>query len=416
MKYVLGCLFSALLGAGFVHWLADARPHSADAQEGRFNRGPSLGRPTGEPRERFREPEPDRDFDRNADNAPPPRRGMLPPDDGLSPEERIAVNVYETCNKGVVNITTKLTKGETFLFLELAAEGAGSGSIIDRKGHILTNYHVVEDASHISCTLADGKSYDGTVVGADPVNDVAVLKIDAPEDSLFPIPLGDSGSLKVGMRVFAIGNPFGLERTMTTGIISSLNRTLQVYRDRSIKSIIQIDAAVNPGNSGGPLLNGRGEIIGVNTAIASKTGQNSGVGFAIPVNMVTRVVPELLAHGRYIRPESGILRVFQTEKGLLVAQITPNGPAEAAGLRGPKMTKQRRGPFTVDRMDRSAADLIIEVDGEKIKTADDFLASIDTRKPGDVIELTVVRDGKNVRVPLKLGKAETHQADKRGGK
>lgn len=404
MKYVFGCLCSAVLGAAMTLWLADPLPHAADAQEGRFNRGPSLGRPNDE----FRARNPDRD------DAPPPRRAVPTPDDGLSPDERIAVGVYENCNKGVVNITTKLTKGETFLFLELAAEGAGSGSVIDRKGHILTNYHVVEDASHISCTLYDGKSYDGTVVGSDPVNDVAVLRIDAPEDVLFPIPLGDSAGLRVGMRVFAIGNPFGLERTMTTGIISSLNRTLQVYRDRSIKSIIQIDAAVNPGNSGGPLLNSHGELIGVNTAIASKTGQNSGVGFAIPVNLVTRVVPELIAHGRYVRPESGILRVYQTEKGLLVAQVTPNGPAEAAGLRGPKLTKQRRGPFTVERMDRSAADLIIEVDGEKVKTADDFLASIDTRKPGDVIELTVVRDGKNVRVPLKLTRSETAQSDKRG--
>src|SRR5690606_38519378 len=163
-------------------------------------------------------------------------------------------------------------------------------------------------------------------------------------------------------RVFAIGNPFGLERTMTTGIISSLNRSLQIRGNRTVKSIIQIDAAVNPGNSGGPLLDTRGRLIGMNTAIPSRNGQSAGVGFAIPSNLITRVAPQLIRHGRVIRPEIGILRVYETDDGLLVARLTPGGPAERAGLRGPQITRSKRGPFVMERVDRSAGDLIIKVD------------------------------------------------------
>ena len=175
----------------------------------------------------------------------------------------------------------------------------------------------------MAVTLHDGKTYDATFVGADPINDIAIIKIDAKKEVLFPIVLGDSNRLRVGMRVYAIGNPFGLERTLTTGIISSLNRSLQIHRNRTIKSIIQIDAAINPGNSGGPLLGSHGKLIGMNTAIASKTGQSSGVGFAIPVNLIARVIPQLIEHGRIFRPELGIEKVSETDKGLRIAQITP---------------------------------------------------------------------------------------------
>ena len=197
--------------------------------------------------------------------------------------------------------------------------------MLDKSGHLLTNFHVVGDAQEVTVNLHDGKSYDATYVGGDPINDVAVIKIDAAPEVLYPVTFGESGDLRVGMRVFAIGNPFGLERTLTTGIISSLNRSLQIHGNRTIKSIIQIDAAINPGNSGGPLLDTHSRLIGINTAIASKTGQSAGVGFAIPINLIARIVPQLIAKGHVVRPEIGISRVYQTEQGLLIASADPQG-------------------------------------------------------------------------------------------
>lgn len=323
---------------------------------------------------------------------------------GLTPDEAVNVAVYEAANRSVVNIESKSVR--TGILLETHAEGAGSGAVIDKQGHILTNYHVVQDATTIQVALFNSESYEGKLVGADPLNDVAVVKIDAPEEELFPIVMGDSKSLKVGMRVFALGNPFGLERTLTTGIISSLNRSLQIRANWSIKSIIQIDAAINPGSSGGPLLDAHGRLIGINTAIATTSGQSAGVGFAIPVNMVQRVVPQLLKHGRVIRAETGIIRVFQTDEGLIVAELKSGGAAEKAGLKGPKVTRSRRGPFTVERVDRSAADVIVGVNGEKTTTVEDFLGYIDEQRPGDVVQIEVLRDGERVAVPVKLTASE----------
>lgn len=322
--------------------------------------------------------------------------------DGLTPEEAVNIAVYQAANRSVVNITTKAVQSGRFSLLELQSEGSGSGSIIDKAGHVLTNNHVVEGATQISVTLYSGESFDATIVGADPVNDIAILKLDAPEDQLYPVEFGDSRKLRAGMRVFALGNPFGLERTLTTGIISNLNRSLQIHGNRTIRSIIQIDAAINPGNSGGPLLDAHGKLIGINTAIATTSGQSAGVGFAIPVNLVTRVVPQLLAYGKVVRPEVGITKVFETEKGLLIAQMKPGGPAERAGLRGPKVVRARRGPFITESVDRAAADRIMAVDGRKISTADDFLGYVEDKKPGDVVRLTIVRDGQEIEVPLTL--------------
>ena len=231
--------------------------------------------------------------------------------------------------------------------LDVSSEGSGSGSVLDRKGHILTNFHVIEEAQEVGVnSLRRQKSYDAKLVGADPNNDIADHQDRRPTaKSCFPIELGDSSEMRVGMRVFAIGNPFGLERTMTTGIISSLNRSLNIRGTRSIKSIIQIDAAVNPGNSGGPLLNAHGRLIGMNTAIASRNGQSAGVGFAIPSTLIARVVSQLIAHGRVIRPEIGILMVHPTEKGLLIAKLTPDGPASPG--RTPRASHRQETPRPV---------------------------------------------------------------------
>jgi S1-C subfamily serine protease len=287
------------------------------------------------------------------------------------------------------------------LAFEITAEGTGSGSILDKAGHIVTNFHVIADASDVVVTAHDGKQYDAVFVGADPENDIAVIRIKAPPEVLYPVALGDSSRLRVGMKCFAIGNPFGLERTLTTGTISSIDRSLQV-RSRSIKQIIQIDAAINPGNSGGPLIDTHGRLIGINTAIASKTGQSAGVGFAIPANLVARVVTELIRHGKVIRPEVGV-QLLKTERGLLVAQLQPGGPAERAGLRGPRITRRGTSLLGVTRIDYSAADIVLAVDGEEVKSQDDFLNAIERKRPNDQVELTVLRDGKRINLSVTLG-------------
>jgi S1-C subfamily serine protease len=385
MRHFAGSFLAAVLASGITaYWLQGPSETRATAQE--------RSRRTAAPVE-----------------AVAPHAARLYDADGLTPEESINVAVYEAVNRSVVNITSK-ARGERFLLMELQSEGSGSGAVLDADGHILTNYHVVQDAQVIQVTLFNGESYDAQVVGADPLNDLAVIRVDAPRDELFPVTLGDSRSLKVGMRVFALGNPFGLERTLTTGIISSLNRSLQIRGGWTIKSIIQTDAAINPGSSGGPLLDSHGRLIGINTAIATTTGQSAGVGFAIPSSLVQRVVPQLIRHGRVIRPEIGIVRVYQTEKGLLVAQLRPNGPAEKAGLRGPKITRTRRGVIVMERVDRSAADLIIAVDDQKVATADDFLSYIDEKKPGDEVVLTIIREGKKLKVPVPLASSEPQAA------
>ena len=334
----------------------------------------------------------------------------FPPADEYTPEERVNIYVYEQVNRSVVNITTEIGGGRFMMFETPGDQGAGSGSVIDRHGHILTNYHVIEEAKSIQVTLYDGNSYDARLVGVDPSTDVAVLKVDAPAEVLVPVSIGDSTRLKVGQRVFAIGNPFGLERTLTTGIVSSLNRSLPARNSRKIKSIIQIDAAINPGNSGGPLLDSHARLIGMNTAIASRTGQNTGVGFAIPASVIARVVPQLISKGRVVRPDSGISRVLETDNGLLIATLLPDGPAERAGLRGFRIVRQKRrqGPFVYEyeTVDRNAADLIVAVDGEKVVTADDFLTAIETKQPGQEVTVEVVRNGRKVQVSLQLAEGD----------
>jgi S1-C subfamily serine protease len=325
----------------------------------------------------------------------------------FTPEEQTNIAVYEAGNRSVVNINTKATVAAGFFLVEVPSEGAGSGIVLDGQGHILTNYHVVEGAREIQVMLHDGSSHAARVVGIDPATDVAVIRVDAPSESLQPAVFGMSHDLRVGQRVFAIGNPFGLERTLTTGIISSLNRSLPTKTGRTIKSIIQTDAAINPGNSGGPLLDSRGRLIGMTTAIASRTGQSSGVGFAIPVGTLRRLVPQLITRGRVIRPDAGIARVFQSEAGLMVAAVVPDGPADRAGIKGFRVVRERRrqGPFVTEfeRVDRTGADLIVAVDGQKVRTADDFLSAVESRNPGDKVLVRVSREGHELDVPVVLG-------------
>lgn len=324
----------------------------------------------------------------------------------LLQDEKNSIEIYEKNNKSVVNITTRGVQVDEFFLLAVPTAGSGSGFVYDKSGHIVTNYHVVENAKEFVVTLYNGQQYSASLVGVDPNNDLAVLKIQISSEKLFPVRFGTSQGLKVGQKVLAIGNPFGLERTLTTGVISSLGRTLRSESGRLIKGIIQTDAAINPGNSGGPLLNSTGLIIGVNTAIVSKVGQSSGIGFAIPINTVKKIVKNLILYGYVIRPNIGILQVYETGQGLLIAQLEPNGPAEISGLKGPKLIIQRAGAIEYRAVDRSQADLIYAIDGKEIKALDELLDYIELKKPGTVVNVSVIRKGARITVPVKLGKTQ----------
>lgn len=320
----------------------------------------------------------------------------------LTPDEMVNINVYNVANRSVVNITTLAITPEEAMFGIMPHSGSGSGAIVSAEGYIVTNLHVLEHAQTIRVTLFDGTTETAELIGSDPYNDIAVIKINPKGKKLCPIEMGDSATLVVGRRVFAIGNPFGLERTMTQGIVSSVGRSLRTESGRMVRGIIQTDAAINPGNSGGPLLDTQARMIGLNTAILSRSGQSAGIGFAIPVNIVKRLVPELIANRRIIRPELGILQVQQTDSGLRIIRLDPDGPAAAAGLSGPKLSVYKQGPFVVQNQDINAADVIIGIDGVKVRTTDDLLAYVETKKPGQTVTLNVFRRGKLIKVPVKL--------------
>lgn len=318
----------------------------------------------------------------------------------LSPEEQTNIRVYDKVNRSVVNIQTVTFVRE--LFSVVPEAGAGSGWVLDQQGHIVTNHHVVGESQRIEVTLSNGDSYRATVVGQDPANDIAVIKIDAPPQDLIPILFGDSSSLLVGQKVLAIGNPFGLERTLTVGVLSSLNRMLRSPETgRMIKSVIQIDAALNRGNSGGPLLDSRGQLIGMNTAILSRSGENAGIGFAVPSNTVRRVVDQILQFGKVIRA-SASLAVTPVPVGLQVIQVEPGGAADRAGLKGWER-KVIRADFTIYQVvDKSNADIVVAVDGKRVTTEDEFLTAVEEKQPGQSIEFEVVRDGQRRTVTLSL--------------
>ena len=324
-------------------------------------------------------------------------------------EEQINIGVYDKVNRSVVNIDTKSRGVQRWMFGGSEdEEGSGSGWVLDREGHIVTNHHVISGSDVISVALSESEDpFPAKIVGSDPQNDIAILKIDAPRELLFPVEIGDSRTVRVGQKIYAIGNPFGLERTMTVGIISSLGRTLRSKNDRLMKNIIQIDAALNQGNSGGPLLDNEGKVIGMNTAIASLTGQNTGVGFAVPASTISRVIPQLLKHGVVRRATLGIDLFWKTEKGLGVARTQQNGPASNAGIKGLEVTRKvvRVGNrlFETIEADKSSADRIVRIDGDEIMTTDDLQEILDRHKPGEQVNVGVLRDGELINVPVTLG-------------
>jgi S1-C subfamily serine protease len=315
-------------------------------------------------------------------------------------EEQLVIDVYARVGPAVVCITAPQRFGECI----------GSGFVIDREGHVVTNNHVAGAAAELLVTLADEHTVPAEVVGTDPGSDLAVLKIDVPADELAVVELGESAALQVGQRAIAIGNPFGLERTVTTGVISSLGRTLS--RDDSgfqIAEVIQTDAAINPGNSGGPLLDSQGRVIGINTAIVSPSGVNSGVGFAVPVDILKRVVPELIASGRYRHPWIGVTgrtispemveaADLPVETGVLIFEVEPGSPAEKAGIRGGGQQVQVSGvPMQI------GGDIVVAIDGVQVKRFDDVVNYLAGHTSvGGEVTLTVVRDGREIEVGVTL--------------
>jgi len=348
-----------------------------------------------------------------ASSRPP---AAVPAPANLSEEEKNNIDIYQRYRNGVVNITT-VTLSYDFFFRPVPTEsGTGSGAVIDDQGHIVTNFHVVRGARRMEVTLPDKSKVEATLIGADPNKDLAVIQVKVPRGRLTPIPLGTSKDLLVGQKVLAIGNPYGLERTLTTGIISSLGRSIQATNGLVIDDIIQTDAAINPGNSGGPLLNSQGQIIGINTAILSP-GENSGsigIGFAIPADTVRRITAELVTTG-YVRypwlgiksiwslvdhPEIGEMLQLNTQGGLMVVGVYPNSPADKAGIH--ESTQQIGRGF---RRLPVGGDVILEIQGKPVNTVEELQTEIARYNPGDKINLTVLRNNKKVTVPVTLEEA-----------
>lgn len=341
--------------------------------------------------------------------VPTPTAAPVPATGVVDTEEQIIINVYKKAAPSVVNITTKVLQWD-FFFGPYPEEGAGSGFVYDKEGHIITNYHVIEGAQYIEVSFGEDLSVPAEVVGADPLSDLAVLKVDVPPEKLVPVELGSSADLQVGQRAIAIGNPFGrFERTLTVGVISALNRTLELEQGRMIRHLIQTDAAINPGNSGGPLLDSHGRVIGVNTAIVSPSRASAGVGFAIPVDTVKRVVPELIAYGRYRHPWLGILGYsikpafarklkLPVEQGVLVAKVYRDSPAAKAGIRG-----ATREVVFGNRIILVGGDIITTIDGHPIKGMEDLDAYVeDNTRVGQEVVLEIIRKGKRLEVKVVL--------------
>jgi len=327
----------------------------------------------------------------------------------VTEDEKNNIAIYERVADGVVNVTSIAVQMD-FFFNVFPTQGSGSGSIIDTKGHILTNHHVVANAQKLEVTLADGSKWPAKLIGSDPDNDLAVIKIDAPREKLKVIPMGDSKNLRIGQKVLAIGNPFGFERTLTTGVISSLGRTIRSEAGTLIEDVIQTDAAINPGNSGGPLLNSEGEIIGINSAIISPTGGSVGIGFAIPVNTAKRVIPELISKGYVSYPWIGasiqtlipeiakFLKFNKVERGAMIAEVVKGGPADKAGLKGGNQRVQVGNMIVI-----VGGDIVVKADQHDVKTHDELIRYIREKKPGETLLLKVFRKGNFEEVKVTLG-------------
>jgi S1-C subfamily serine protease len=321
-------------------------------------------------------------------------------------EQRI-INVYERVSPSVVHITSR-SQVLDFWRGVVPQEGSGSGFVLDQQGNIVTNDHVIEGAQEIEVLLANGTGYPAQLVGADPYNDLAVVHIDAPADLLVPVEIGSAATLRVGQQVIAIGNPFGLDWTLTTGVVSALGRTIETEEGQALGEVIQTDAAINPGNSGGPLLDSSGRVIGINSAISSPSGGSVGIGFAIPAETILRVVPELLSRGYYPHPWTGFsayelsyeLRPSESgpDHGLLIVDIAPGGPAERAALQAAEARRQGR------QIVFNGGDIVVAVDGIQIKSRDELTIFLENQKRvGDTVSLTIVRDSAETVVPLELG-------------
>ncbi len=321
---------------------------------------------------------------------------------GLDAEERHTIDLFKDASRSVAFITTQVERVDYWSrnVFEVPA-GSGSGFVWDDRGHVVTNFHVVQDSDSQKVTLGD-VSYDARTVGFARDQDLAVLRIDAPREKLVPLRLGTSAGLLVGQKVYAIGNPFGLDFTLTTGIVSALGRTIQSAGNATIFDVVQTDAAINPGNSGGPLLDSAGRLIGVNTAIYSPSGASAGIGFAVPVDTVSRIVPELITHGRVVRPVIGVafddrLSVAVTRRlgieGVLIREVYEGTGAAAAGLQGTEV--DRRGRVV-------PGDVIQEIDGKPVRSTSDLLGRLGSYKPGDTVTLTAFRDGRARKVQVKL--------------
>jgi S1-C subfamily serine protease len=328
-------------------------------------------------------------------------------------DERENISIYERLNGAVVNITTETVAINWFLEPVPQEGGSGSGSIIDTRGYVLTNNHVIENAYKVYINLADGSQFEGTVAGTDPENDIAVLKFEPPRGmDLRTIPFGDSSGLKVGQKVLAIGNPFALERTLTVGIVSGLGRPIQTSRQNIIRDMIQTDASINPGNSGGPLLDTQGRMIGINTMIYSPSGGSVGIGFAVPVNTAKRVVAELIQYGKVRRGwiDASVVQIFPAlvryaklpvNSGLLVSRMRRNGFAEKAGIR--QGTEPVRYGSSVIYL---GGDIISAVDGMKTNTLADLYSALEDNKPGEKIAIEIIRDGRTRTMEITLADRE----------
>ncbi|MDH3525653.1 MAG: trypsin-like peptidase domain-containing protein [Acidobacteriota bacterium] len=312
--------------------------------------------------------------------------------EGLSASERRDIEVFRAASPSVVNVTSLVAVRRDFFSLDVTEmpQGSGSGFIWDRDGHVVTNFHVLEGGRRWTVTLGDHSTHEAVLVGVAPDKDLAVLRIEAPAETLSPLPLGRSRDLVVGQRVLAIGNPFGLDQSLTVGVVSALGRELTSPSGRTIRDVVQTDAAINPGNSGGPLLDSAGRLIGVNSAIYSPSGASAGIGFAVPVDTVARLVPELIEYGRPIRPGIGVTLLPDSltrridVEGVAIQSVERGGPADRAGLEGIRSDRSGR---------RYLGDVIAAVNGEKVGDFDELATAFERAGIGAVVELVVLRDG-----------------------